>query len=98
MTPFEKRQKAKLYYVRNKEHVKKRMRLYYKEHPLMVWAHNTLFTEIRARRIERMPCEICGTFPSDAHHDDHSQPLSVQWLCRIHHYQLHEKQRQRKIA
>lgn len=98
MTLPDRRLESKLYYERNKEKIRQRMRLYYKEHPIEVWAHNTFFTETRARRIERRPCEICGNPKADAHHDDHSEPLRVRWLCRSHHVLLHAKQRQEQIA
>lgn len=39
--------------------------------------------------ITRQPCEVCGAFPAEAHHDDYSQPLLIRWLCTLHHRELH---------
>jgi DNA-directed RNA polymerase subunit RPC12/RpoP len=44
---------------------------------------------IRAGRLVRQPCEVCGAVKVDAHHDDYSRPLDVRWLCRAHHRQHH---------
>lgn len=38
-----------------------------------------------ARVLTRQPCEECGAFPADAHHDDYARPLDVRWLCETHH-------------
>ncbi len=45
----------------------------------------------------RRPCEQCGKEPADGHHDDYSQPLTVRWLCRSHHRQLHEDAKGPKV-
>lgn len=37
-------------------------------------------------------CEICGALNTEAHHEDHSQPLSVNWICRKCHLDLHKMQ------
>jgi hypothetical protein len=38
------------------------------------------------------PCEKCGSEESiHAHHEDYSKPLSVNWLCRKCHIQLHRE-------
>ena len=44
---------------------------------------------VRDGKIVRGPCEVCGTEPTDGHHDDYTQPLNVRWLCREHHAALH---------
>ena len=36
--------------------------------PLKRWAHMALQSGIRRGLIERKPCEICGTEPTDGHH------------------------------
>lgn len=35
--------------------------------------------------IRRSPCEVCGSIVAEAHHPDHTKPLEVRWLCRMHH-------------
>lgn len=55
-------------------------------------ARRSVRNEIEAGRMIRMPCEVCGHFPTDGHHDDYSRPLSVRWLCRLHHREHHAKE------
>ena len=45
---------------------------------------------VKRGKVEKQPCEICGQ-PAQAHHHDYSKPLVVQWLCRLHHLNLHGK-------
>jgi hypothetical protein len=44
---------------------------------------------IRAGKLVREPCAVCGEEKVDAHHDDYSKPLDVLWLCRLHHNRRH---------
>ena len=46
-------------------------------------------TELRAGRIKRQPCEVCGDHRSHGHHDDYSKPYDIRWLCRQHHNAWH---------
>lgn len=50
-------------------------------------ARRKVATEIDAGRLRRLPCEMCGAFKTEAHHEDYRRPLDVQWLCRQHHEQ-----------
>ena len=44
------------------------------------------------RKLEKKPCEKCGTSKYvHAHHDDYSKPLDVLWLCPLHHKQRHKE-------
>jgi hypothetical protein len=43
---------------------------------------------LRRGKLERKPCEVCGT-KAQMHHEDYSKPLTVTWLCRAHHLALH---------
>lgn len=52
-------------------------------------ARRKLTYELEIGRIKRMPCEICGSKKSHAHHHDYDKPLDVQWLCPKHHYEVH---------
>lgn len=48
--------------------------------------------EIEMGRLARQPCEVCGSEQKiHAHHDDYSLPLSVRWLCQLHHREHHAK-------
>lgn len=57
-----------------------------KQHPDKDKAHRTVNNAIRDGKLERQPCEVCGTtFDVEAHHEDYSKPLNVRWLCTQHH-------------
>lgn len=57
--------------------------------PIKRWAHIATASALRRGLIVQQACEICGSADSEAHHDDHAQPLTVRWLCRTHHKALH---------
>jgi len=38
-------------------------------------------------------CDVCGADATHAHHSDYSNPLSVRWLCSLHHSEEHKIQR-----
>lgn len=47
---------------------------------------------IASGKLVRGACEVCGARRAvEAHHDDYYKPLSVRWLCRKHHRELHAK-------
>jgi len=52
-------------------------------------AHNAVGQAMRDGSLVREACEVCGAPETDAHHDDYSRPLSVRWLCRRHHHDVH---------
>jgi len=65
-------------------------------YPEKAAARDAVQREVRAGRITRQPCEVCGiehgTPRSDgtkvrveAHHDQYDRPLDVRWLCGEHH-------------
>lgn len=60
------------------------------EHLLKKKAWRKLFNSVKAGKISRLPCEVCGDPKVDAHHADYSKPLEVRWLCRQHHTHLHK--------
>lgn len=60
-------------------------------HPERVLARDQVKRAIQAGRLERKPCEVCGTVERvQAHHDDYSKPLEVRWLCTSHHREEHD--------
>lgn len=51
----------------------------------------------RRGRIQKLPCEVCGSQSTEMHHDDYSKPYDVRWLCRPHHLAHHAAQKKAAI-
>lgn len=62
---------------------------YRKAHPEKYRAHVAVDNALRGGRLTKLPCEVCGSVRSHAHHTDYSQPLVVRWLCHAHHSEVH---------
>lgn len=60
-------------------------------------AHCAVANALRGGKLQRLPCEVCGTTKAHAHHDDYSKPLVVRWLCAVHHAE-HHKAIRRKLT
>jgi len=41
-------------------------------------------------KIDRKPCEKCGSPESQMHHEDYNRPTDVTWLCRECHLDHHK--------
>ena len=69
------------------------MRVYSKVPELAIRhaARRAVRTAIKAGRMTRKPCEVCGANRTHGHHDDYTQPLNVRWLCPSHHREHHAK-------
>jgi hypothetical protein len=48
-------------------------------------AHKAVEKAVRNGSLKRLPCRVCGSLNSQAHHPDYSKPLDVEWRCRKHH-------------
>ena len=59
------------------------------KNPIARLAHKAVERAIERGELMPMPCEVCGSLRVHAHHDDYTSPLSVRWLCPIHHAQHH---------
>jgi len=46
---------------------------------------------VKAGRIERQVCEVCGAKKTEAHHPDYAKPAKVMWLCTVHHGERHRE-------
>jgi len=58
---------------------------------LKIAARTTVNRYIRLGRIEKLPCQVCGSnIKTEAHHEDYDKPLDVIWLCRKHHAEIHK--------
>lgn len=42
-------------------------------------------------KLSKLPCWVCGDSQVEAHHPDYDAPLSVVWLCAVHHKEIHLK-------
>lgn len=75
----------------NKEKVRE-SRKRYKPDPVKTKARQIVSHEIRMGRIVRPEkCSECENETLiEAHHEDYSKPLSVDWLCRICHVIVHQ--------
>jgi len=52
-------------------------------------ARGQVFRAVRAGKLTKGPCIVCGSSESRAHHRDYSKPLEVTWLCSRHHEHAH---------
>ena len=90
-------EKARKYQIKHsKEHKRNGKNLIYvakwvKKNPEKQKAHKIIARVIKAGRIKKQPCQVCGNIKVDGHHPDYSKPLEVMWLCHSHHMELHRK-------
>jgi hypothetical protein len=62
---------------------------YKKKHPEKKLAWTKLQRAIEHGLIRKESCRVCGNEQAQAHHPDYSYPLSVEWLCPLHHKERH---------
>lgn len=60
----------------------KKQRILY---PEKAQARHFISNGIRAGRVTKAPCAVCGSNNAEAHHPDYSKPFDVKWLCSDHH-------------
>jgi hypothetical protein len=74
------------------------MRKWRKTHPLSDAQRKKSNTRALSRYYQKRgklvptACEVCGSEKVERHHDDYDQPLSVRYLCRLHHKMFHDEQ------
>jgi hypothetical protein len=83
---YHRARRARLIGYKAKESAKYRTKNYRKYH-----AQQILNYAIKAGKIKRSVCEVCGAVKTHGHHDNYSFPLRVRWLCPVHHNQAHKK-------
>lgn len=59
------------------------------KNPIKRGVHVMTGNAIRNGLLNKEPCEVCGNDKVHAHHDDYAKPMSVNWLCDIHHNEWH---------
>lgn len=45
---------------------------------------------LKAGKIKRKPCVVCGSVYTLIHHEDYEKPWQVLWLCEKHHKEYHD--------
>lgn len=60
-----------------------------KRNPHKKKASDAINNAIRASKIRRQPCMVCGDQKAQGHHEDYTRPLDVHWLCTKHHGERH---------
>jgi len=75
---------------------KKAREKYSKTYPEKRKARSISYRELASGRLEAQPCEVCGIYPAEMHHDDYSKPLDIRWLCKKHHEEFHRRQREKE--
>ena len=81
-----------------KEAAKRANRRYIQRNSTKRAAHVLTGNAIRDGKLEKKPCEVCGSAQVHAHHDDYMKPLEVRWLCPAHHKQWHDENGEGKNA
>lgn len=66
------------------------------KHPVATKARQAVARAVRSGKLVRTPCEVCGDPKSQAHHEDHTKPLDVRWLCAKHHSEADNALRAKK--
>lgn len=80
------------YRKRNRARVRQWKREWEERNPEKALAHRIVRGAIRNGSLQKEPCAECGTVSGvQAHHEDYSKPLTVVWLCPVHHGRLQRK-------
>ncbi len=69
----------------------KACRKWVKKNEIKRAAHIIVGNSIKSGVLVKKPCEVCGEDIVNAHHDDYAHPLSVRWLCDVHHNEWHNE-------
>ena len=54
------------------------------------WIRRKVKQAVVRGKLVKLPCLVCGKAEVEAHHPDYDQPMSVVWLCRQHHREIHD--------
>lgn len=79
----------------NKEYVREyeRKRSKRRDKSLKMQCRHKVAIALKANKIRKKCCGVCGKLIVEAHHEDYNKPLKVIWLCHTHHMDLHRKKR-----
>lgn len=60
-------------------------------HPGRLQVYAIVRAAIKKGVLVKQPCEQCSSEKVEAHHEDYSFALEVNWLCRKHHRERHQE-------
>jgi ABC-type nitrate/sulfonate/bicarbonate transport system substrate-binding protein len=83
------------YNLANRWRIQQAVERWRRRNPEKFAAHQAVARARAAKKLTRLPCEVCGDPKSYAHHYLGYAPehrLDVQWLCRIDHIRAHKSQ------
>jgi hypothetical protein len=75
----------------------KATKAYRLKYPERYKANTILNNAVRSGKVKRQVCKTCRG-KAEAHHDDYSKPLKVQWLCAKDHTHHHRNKGERSIG
>lgn len=84
-----KRQQASRQHLENPQAHYNRNVEYWRRHPQKAACTQAVRAAVKSGKLKRLPCSICGSQRSQAHHDDYTKPLEVVWFCSKHHGERH---------
>ncbi len=73
---------------KGKRNKRKNAKMWRLKCPEKAKARDCVSNAIRSGHLIKQPCEVCGGLKVQAHHEDYSKPLDVNWLCIKHHNKL----------
>ena len=83
------KRKDRRYYEKHRDKISNKRKDWYRKNKHKILAYEAVKRALYKGDLVRMPCEVCGSMSSEAHHEDYTKPLEVKWLCRKHHLRVH---------
>lgn len=62
-----------------------------KRNPVKSAARIIFSNALQAGKIQKQPCFFCGEEKVEGHHLLYDYPMKVIWLCKKHHYEVHDQ-------
>jgi hypothetical protein len=87
----QRRAAAALQHVKNPQAHYKRNIEYWRRHPKKAACAQAVKAAVKSGKLTKLPCSVCGSKKSQAHHDDYDKPLDVIWFCHRHHGARHRE-------
>jgi hypothetical protein len=73
------------------ELIRKTRKRYRNDNPKKTKIRHMTEWAIASGKIQKHPCDICGSEKSEVHHKTYDDPFNVLWLCRRHHVDIHKE-------